>query len=119
MTNLHERVPGRPRKHPNEQRSVQNKQRYTQAEVDYIGLMAERAGLTVSDFIRRAALRISIQPPRPSEEREALRELSRIGVNLNQIARALNRGRETPPYIEDAILKLTHTLDKVAERYDP
>lgn len=119
MTDIQARVPGRPRKHPNEQRAVQNKQRYTQAEMDYIALMAERAGLTVSDFIRRAALKVSIQPPRPSEERDALRELSRIGVNLNQIARALNRGRETPLYIEDAILKLTHTLDKVAERYDP
>lgn len=119
MTDVHERVPGRPRKHPNEQRSVQNKQRYTQAEIDYIGLMAERAGLTVSEFIRRAALKIAIQPPRPSEEREALHELGRIGVNLNQIARAFNRGRETPNYIEDVILKLTQTLDKVAERYDP
>jgi hypothetical protein len=113
------RAPGRPRKQALEQRSVQNKQRYTRAELDYIQTMAHQAGLSVSDYIRRAALKIVIKPPRGSVPREAMAELNRIGVNLNQIARALNRGRECPPYIEEAFLKLNATMDKLADHYDP
>lgn len=113
------RAPGRPRKQALEQRSVQNKQRYTRAELDYIQTMAHQAGLSVSDYIRRAALKIVIKPPRGSVPRQAMAELNRIGVNLNQIARALNRGRECPPYIEEAFLKLNATMDKLADHYDP
>lgn len=113
------RAPGRPRKQALEQRSVQNKQRYTRAELDYIQQMAHYAGLTVSEYIRRAALKIVIKPPRTSVPREAMAELNRIGININQIARALNRGRECPPYIEDAFLKLNATMDKLAQDYDP
>lgn len=91
------RAPGRPRKQALEQRSMQNKQRYTRAELDYIAQMAHYAGLTVSEYIRRAALKIVIKPPRASVPREAMAELNRIGININQIARALNRGRECPP----------------------
>ena len=117
-TNL-SRVPGRPRKTHSEQRSHQSKQRYTRAELDYIQTMAHQAGLSVSEFIRRAALKIVMKPPRGSVPREAMAELNRIGVNLNQIARALNRGRECPPYIEEAFLKLNATMDKLADHYDP
>lgn len=113
------RAPGRPRKQALEQRSLQNKQRYTRAELDYIQQMAHYAGLSVSEYIRRAALKIHIKPPRASEPREAMAELNRIGININQIARALNRGRECPPYIEEAFLKLNATMDKLAQDYDP
>jgi hypothetical protein len=98
---------------------MQNKQRYTRAELDYIQQMAHYAGLTVSEYIRRAALKIIIKPPRTSVPREAMAELNRIGININQIARALNRGRACPYYIEDTFLKLNATMDLLAQNYDP
>lgn len=113
------RAPGRPRKQALEQRSMQNKQRYTRAELDYIQQMAHYAGLTVSEYIRRAALKIVIKPPPATVPREAMRKLDRIGININQIARALNRGRECPYYIEDTFLKLNATMDLLAQNYDP
>lgn len=43
-----------------------------------------------------------------------LRELNRIGVNVNQTARALNSDR-TPPDIRQHLAKLHHLLELIAE----
>jgi hypothetical protein len=45
---------------------------------------------------------------------QVLRELNRIGVNVNQIARALNSGL-TPPDIRERLGELHHLLELIAE----
>ncbi|MEV6941150.1 MobC family plasmid mobilization relaxosome protein [Streptomyces sp. NPDC051172] len=45
---------------------------------------------------------------------QALRELNRIGVNVNQIARALNSDR-TPPDLRDCLTELHDLLELIAE----
>ncbi|MFD7204138.1 MobC family plasmid mobilization relaxosome protein [Streptomyces sp. NPDC059893] len=45
---------------------------------------------------------------------QVLRELNRIGVNVNQIARALNSDL-TPPDVRDRLDELHHLLDLIAE----
>ena len=114
-----ERRGGRPIKQAHEKRSAQRKIRFTLAEVEYIRLQASRAHVSASDYIRSAALRVKLQPPRSRADTELLRELNSIGVNVNQIARALNRGRETPLYLEDIADRLSRILDEVAARYGP
>nr|WP_237691315.1 plasmid mobilization relaxosome protein MobC [Streptomyces sp. SID7834] len=45
---------------------------------------------------------------------QVLRELNRIGVNVNQIARALNSDF-TPPDVRDRLDELHHLLDLIAQ----
>ncbi|MEO4045347.1 plasmid mobilization relaxosome protein MobC, partial [Hoeflea sp. CAU 1731] len=56
--------------------------------------------------------------PRSPVDASLLTELNRVGVNLNQIARALNRGRDEDPHHLGHILHQLHTLlEKVGRSY--
>ena len=61
----------------------------TTEELEELKLKASRAGVTASDLIRKAIRKAAVVPP--EELRAIRREVNRIGVNLNQVARALNR----------------------------
>ena len=71
---------------------------------------AEQAGLSVSEYLRRTALGLTIKAPAiqsglPFETRN---ELQRIGVNLNQMAKVMNSGGQVPPASLDEVM---HKLD--------
>ena len=72
--------------------------RLTASEAEALSEQARSARLSLGAYVRRRALgqRVSV-----SEERRLgageLRELNRIGVNLNQIARLLNSGAARAP----------------------
>lgn len=87
---------GRPRKAAAEQRTRNLTIRFTAAERDFLDNHAEVAGVTVGELIRRRALRLPAAPPKVRGKRSAnaalVNELNRIGVNLNQLAHAANRG---------------------------
>ena len=110
-----ERKTGRPEKARDEQRSERLPDiRVTLAERHHVETMAALAGLSLTEFSRRAILGQRITARREQQAAHgALVELNRVGVNLNQIARAVNRGRDLPPefaeilaQIHAAILKL-------------
>ena len=70
---------------------------------------AAKAGLSSSEFLRRAAFNQKITLPPPSGVDFATRqELSRIGINLNQIAKVMNSG---------GTMNSAH-VDAVAEKLD-
>ena len=81
---------------------------------------ADVAGLSLSDFIRQAALGASIHVAAPIPTSTAspagvahIVALNRVGVNLNQIARALNA--ETgfnPAELDDALKRVCDLLDE-------
>jgi mobilization protein NikA len=55
---------------------------------------AKRFSVSLSEFVRRAALKLRMPPPAVGEvNRETYRELCRIGNNVNQLTRAVNEGR--------------------------
>lgn len=56
---------------------------------------ATAAGLSVSAFIRKAALSQQIKAP-PRFALEKWSELARLGSNLNQIAKAIHTGQKLP-----------------------
>ena len=86
----------RPRKQPAEQRLARLPcPRVTPAELAYVEQQAITAGLGAAEFVRCCALGVSIVPRRSRSDDALLVELNRIGVNLNQMARATNSGR--PP----------------------
>ncbi len=81
---------------------------------------AKRAGMSVSEFLRDAALK----PPRThakktgstcicgksGADRQLLNELIRHGNNLNQMTRAANRGRMPPP---EAVTRLCGLIEAI------
>lgn len=80
---------GRPRKDPAERRSHTHGLRLSPNEKEELEERAERAGLSLSAYIRRRALG---KPVKTQVDKQATHELNRIGVNLNQIAHVANAG---------------------------
>ena len=72
--------------------------RVTEAEAEELRERAQAARLSMGAYLRRRALG---QRVRSAVERRLgaaeMRELNRIGVNLNQMARALNSGAVSSP----------------------
>lgn len=64
------------------------KLRVTPAEKEAITAKAATQGQTVTDFIRQRALDYRLR--QTPLEKERVRQLARIGVNLNQLARWVN-----------------------------
>ena len=71
-----------------ETRTALVKLRVTPAEKEAITAKAEAQGQTVTDFIRQRALDYRLR--QTPLEKERVRQLARIGVNLNQLARWVN-----------------------------
>ena len=67
-------------------------------ERDLLKLNAGIHGMSVSDYIRQTCLRLRLR--RTPEERRRLRELARIGSNLNQLARWANTYKESLEAVE-------------------
>ena len=88
----------RPRLGESERRRRTIGVRVTEAEETELRERAQAARLSMGSYLRRRALG---QRVRSAVERRLgaaeLRELNRIGVNLNQMARALNSGAAPPP----------------------
>ncbi len=71
-----------------ESRSTWIKFRVTPTEKEIIAAKAEAQGQTVTDFIRQRALDYRLR--QTPLEKERVRQLARIGANMNQLARWAN-----------------------------
>jgi len=81
---------GRPRKDPRDRRTKRYGLRLSPREYEEIQDRAERAGLSVAEYLRRKALGRKIKT---KVEEEAIRQVQKVGTNLNQIARWANEQR--------------------------
>ena len=97
---------GRPRKAPASRRTRRVLFRLKAREKERIQSAAARAGLTVSEFVRRKAL---VAPPSPRVTRLEREELRDLGTRLNVVARRANAGG----HVNDA--ELAPLLDEVRE----
>lgn len=113
---------GRYRPHSQPGRPRQVRLRYTDEEYEAVERAAQTAGLTPTGYVAEAALAAanSLEPPRSAPWRSALLELMdtrnqirRIGVNINQAARALNATGEAPVWIEHALVMTDRSLTRV------
>ena len=88
----------RPRLGEEERRTRTVAVRVTEAEAEELRERAQAARLSMGVYLRRRALgqRVRILSELRLGAAE-LRELNRIGVNLNQMARALNSGAVSSP----------------------
>ena len=106
------RKTGRPRLIEAERRAYSIRPGFNQYEFEKLEQRAEAAGLDISEFVRRLALNQQFHAL-PTINRQALVELSKIGVNLNQIARIANKKGEIPneiAVVKSALEKITLTL---------
>ena len=86
--------------HENNTRPVVQTFRMSEDEQVMLRTHAARSALSVSDYVRRQALRGDVIVDQPAEimlPPAIVLELKRIGVNLNQIARVMNSGGDAPP----------------------
>lgn len=103
-----------------------SRKRYIQIRVsdDELEEIKARAGnIDTSTFLRTLALDQPIaQPPNPSREiihkcdPDLIREVNRIGNNINQIARHLNEGEKLSNAVMIALLNLQTSLDETLQR---
>ena len=105
----------RPRLGEEERRGRTVGVRVTEAEVEELQERAQGARLSVGAYLRRRALG---QRVRSAVERRLgaaeMRELNRIGVNLNQMARALNsRAVSSPAETQAAVERVGELVAKL------
>ena len=94
----------RPRLGEEERRTRTVGVRVTEAEAEELQERAQDARLSVGAHLRRRGLgqRVRMAAERRLGAAE-LRELNRIGVNLNQMARAMNAGAVAGPGTREAV----------------
>ena len=90
--------------------------RVTSAQLAYVQKQAANAGLSVTDYLRTLALTEKVKPCKTKLETSLLVELNRIGVNLNQIARAANLGRQEQALLTYARDELVALMKRIDER---
>lgn len=107
----------RPTMDPTERRTAQLGLRLSPAEMAAIQERADKAGMTMTAFARSAALSRKLpSAPVSSVDFETRAELRRIGVNLNQIAKAMNAQRNALPA---SLVATCANLDALFDRIMP
>lgn len=108
---------GRPKISADKLRTATIGVRVSPAEYDQLRTKAAAMGMTPAQWLRSAALdRRLPPPPAPAVNMETYRELSRIGVNLNQVVARINAGAghqvpaKLPPEITAELLRLVKTV---------
>lgn len=96
-------------------RSVAIMVRLHPEERDTLRLNAGVHGLSMSDYIRQTCLGIRLR--RTPEEKRRLRELARIGANLNQLAKWANTYKRSAEALEvlTALAAIERTITGWAE----
>ena len=89
--------------------------RLTAEEREHLDRLARESGLSLSNVIRSCINRTERQP---AEINDLYREINRIGVNINQIARSVNAGIATRQDAKEALFLLRQVyllMEKVAD----
>ena len=104
----------RPRLGDEERRGRTVGVRVTEAEAEELRERAQAARLSMGAYLRRRGLgqRVRIVAERRLGAAE-LRELNRIGVNLNQMARAMNSGAAAPAGTREAVERVSELVARL------
>ena len=109
---------GRPKSSEAVKRDIQTKVMMTADERALIEDYAHGMGYSISEYIRWASLQKEM--PQSTVEQQlknsAILELNRIGVNLNQIAKQINSGKQTPALLEQVLLEIRQQIIFLTDR---
>lgn len=105
----------RPQKSPEERRTQQVNVALSPVEIAALQSKADEAKTTVTAFVRASALnkRVTVKKS-DAPDFMTRNELRRIGVNLNQIARALNEGRG---HVPEDLSNVCNQLEALFDRW--
>ena len=104
----------RPRLGEKERRTRTVGVRVTEAEAEELQERAQAARLSVGAYLRRRGLGQRVRmAARRRLGAELLRELNRIGVNLNQMARAMNAGAVAGPGTREAVEQVSELVARL------
>lgn len=109
----------RPKKHEHEKRDQRFNLRLTVEEIEHLRAQAAIAGLPPHEYARLRVTGHVVKPAKSQIEASVVSELNRIGVNVNQLARSVHRGREFQDHWKALRHQLQLTLEKVLHCYDP
>ena len=107
----------RPRKQEHEKRAETIRARVTEAEKIHVQQQARAAGLDPAEYIRRRVLGYQVAPARARADAALVSEINRIGVNANQLARAVNAARPFRGDWQAIADECRRVLGKVASLY--
>ena len=94
--------------------------RLTEEERRHLARLVQESGLSQSNVVRACLEQTEIRPRQPAEITDLYREINRIGVNINQIARSVNAGIATAEDARQALFLLRQVyqlMEAVADRY--
>lgn len=111
-TKKNKRKGGRPRLIAEERRAFSIRPGFNEHEFSTLENRAEIAGLDLCEFVRRLALNQQFLAV-PQINRQALAELSKIGTNLNQIAKVANSTQTVDPLVSASINLAKIELEKI------
>ena len=104
---------GRPRLTSDEKRSFQVKVGFTPSQYQKLSERAETASLAEPEFIRRICINQQIHTI-PKVNSQALVELNKIGVNINQLTKVSNASANFNALAE--LQKITIELQKIGKQ---
>lgn len=107
----------RPEKNAEDRHGYSIKFRVTKAERNLIRERADASGKSVSDFVRTLALTGLVEVRESKADVALIRELNRIGVNINQIAKRLNATGRLRHYwaLEIMLQRLSAHIDRLQD----
>lgn len=103
----------RPTKDDAAKRTERFNLRLTLAELAHVQAQAAHAGIGAHEYARRRVLGHRVPPARSQIDASLLSELNRIGVNLNQLARATNRGAEVQGDAEALLAQVRDIIEQI------
>lgn len=106
----------RPPKDDAQKRSERFNLRLTLSELAHLQEQAENAGLMPHEYARRRILGHQVQAPPRIADDALLAALNRIGVNLNQLTRADNAGRDMSRLAAPTLAQLEELFAQIGER---
>ena len=109
----------RPKKNEHEKRDQRFNLRLTVEEIEHLRAQAAIAGLPPHEYARLRVTGHVVKPARQYADSSVVAELNSIGINVNQLARAVHTDRRFQQHWEAIRDQLQLTLNKVLLRYDP
>lgn len=108
----------RPKKEQHERRTASVRADLTEAEKVFVQQQAARAGLSEAEYLRRRVLGAPVLAAAAARRADPalVSELNRIGVNVNQLARAHHTGTDFVRFWSEIGRELRAVLTKVVQQ---
>ena len=91
---------------------------YTDAEYEALKAKAAAAGLSCSEFVRRAVADKEVKPAPPADIPILIRDIRRVGYNVDQLLKIANATRLVDaPQMRQVLAHFYLAADKVVKAY--